>query len=158
MRGSVLDLIVIMIILGVGMFGLLIASEVLTQLDDSEMWPTNDAGTAAKTGAEDALSAINFAFPLLLVGLVVAVIIGAFMIRTHPIFFVLSLIILALTVVVSAPLSNAFMGVATSDVLQDEANTYTVATHTVGNFPIIVVVAGFIIMIALFAKPGGQQV
>jgi len=156
MKGTILDLVFIMVILGISVVGLIIASEVYSQLDDSGAFGTTDAAVAAQRGVESTFDVLNYGMVLILAGLLISTIIGAIMIRTHPIFFIVSIIMLIIVVVASAPVTNAIMGIATSGDLADDAAQYGIATQVVGNMPAIFVVAGFVIIIALYAKPRGE--
>jgi len=156
MKGTVLDIVVLFVIMGVLFFSLLVGSEIYNRLVDSGSWPTTAVGNATRIGASSTLDVINYGHTFLLGGLIMALIISAVFIRTHPIFLVVSIIVLTIVIVVSAPITNAYMSFATSDVLSDDAARYDIATHTIGNLPIIAVVAGILIMIALYAKPRGE--
>ena len=156
--GSTIELVIIFIILGMVMFGLLIGLNIYNEFTAKDIWSDTAAGAAAKAGAEGAIQAINYGMVFLLVGLIISMILSAVLIKVHPVFFVSSLLILIIVVIVAAPLSNAFIGIASSDSFSAEADELTVSTHIIGNFPIIAVVAGFLIMIALYAKPGGGEI
>ena len=155
MKGSVLELVIVFVILGCVMFGLLVGLKIYNQFTENDVWSDTDAGQSAKAGAEGAINAINYGMVFLMVGLIISMIFSAFFINAHPVFFVASLLMLIIVLVVAGPLSNAFMGMAGSDSLSSEADTLAVSTHIVGNLPVIAVVAGFLIMIALYAKPRG---
>lgn len=157
MKGSILDFIVIFVILGVTMLMLVLGLRIYNE-GFADRWPTNTVGNATRTGMLASLDVINYGMLFLAIGLIVSLIISAFFIQTHPIFLVLSVVVLLFVVVVSAPISNAFMEMATSDSLSTEASQYNIATHVVGNLPLIAVVGGFLVIIALYAKPGGGGV
>ena len=158
MKGSVLELVIVFVILGTIMFGLLIGLKIYNEFTDNDIWSETDAGQAAKTGAEGAISAVNYGMVFLMVGLILSRVCSAFFINAHPVFFIASLLMLIIVLVVAGPLSNAFMGMAGSDSLSSEADTLAVSTHIVGNLPVIAVVAGFLIIIALYAKPRGGEI
>ena len=158
MRGSVLDLIIVFVILGITMFGLVMGLKIYNAFVDSDAWPTTAVGNSTSTAALASLDVINYGMLFLAVGLVVTLIVSAFFIETHPIFFIVSIVLLLVVVVVSAPITNAFMEIATSDSLATESAQYDIATHVIGNIPLIAVVGGFLVIIALYAKPGGGGV
>jgi len=157
MKGSVLDLIIVFVILGITMFGLVMGLKIYNE-GFADKWPTTAVGNATKTGMLASLDVINYGMLFLAIGLVVSLVVSAFFIETHPIFFLVSVIMLIVVVVASAPVSNAFMEMATSDSLSTEAAQYDIATHVVGNIPLIAVVGGSLVIIALYAKPGGGGV
>ena len=157
MRGSVLDLIIVFVILGITLFGLVIGLEIYNE-GFAEKWPTTAVGNATKIGMLASLDVINYGMIFMAVGLIISLVVSAFFIQTHPIFFIISIVMLMIVVVVSAPISNAFMEMVTSDSLSAEAAEYDIATHIVGNIPLFAVVGGFLIIIALYAKPSGGGV
>lgn len=157
MKGSVLELIIVIVILGVMLFGLLIGLKIYNEFTEKGAWSDTDAGQAAQAGAAGAIDAINYGMVFLVAGLLISMIVSALFIKTHPVFFVLSLILLIFVILVSGPITNAFMGVAQNENLAAEVDDLTVAVHVVGYIPYIVVVGGFLIMLALYAKPKGGE-
>lgn len=158
MRGQVMELIIVFVILFIGFVGLLIGSEVYDKIVDSGKWPTTTVGNSTKVATESTFDVLDYGLVFLAVGLIATIVIAAFFINVHPIFFIVSIVVLAIVVMVSAPLSNAFMGFATSDAVSSHADEYSAATHAVGAIPIFAVVGGILIIIALYAKPGGRGV
>jgi hypothetical protein len=156
MKGQVIEIIIFFVILGVAFIALLIGSEVYDKFLESGKWPTTSVGNATRTGVESSFDVINYGMVFLIAGFAVAMIVGAFIIRVHPIFAIASILILIFVIVVAAPISNAFMGIATSDTLSGHAEEYSIASHVMGALPLIAAVIGILVIIALFAKPGGS--
>jgi len=157
MKGTVLELVIVFVILGATMMMLLLSLKIYNE-GFADKWPTTTVGNTTKAAALASLDVLNYGMVFLLVGMVISLMLSAFFIQTHPIFFIISLVMLIIVVVVAAPISNAFMNIATSDGLATEATSYDISTQIVGNFPLIAVVAGLLIIIALYAKPGGGGV
>lgn len=149
------DLIVVVVILAVFFVATLVGFRVYNAMSGEEFWTKTQAGSTAKESVQRTFTIADYGAAMLLVGAMLAMIISAFFIKTHPVFFVFSFIILIIIVAIMPILSNAFMEFATSDQFSTEAESMTISTRTVGNFPILVVVFGCILLIVLYAKWGG---
>lgn len=158
MRAQVLELVLVFVILGVLLVASMLGFKLYNEFTESDAWSDTEAGQTAKAGAESSMSVINYGFAFLLGGLLIAMIVSALYIKTHPIFFVLSLILLIFVVMVSGPIANTFMGIYNDDAFADERSTFSIAAYITGNLPIIAVIGGFIVMIALYAKPRGGEI
>ena len=158
MKGSVIELVMVFVILGVVMIATLLGLKLYNEFTAADVWSDTDAGQAAKGGAEGAILAVNYGMVFLVAGLLISMIVSAFFINSHPIFFVVSLILLIFVILVSGPITNAFMGFAQSDSLATEVDQLDVAVYVVGMIPYIAVIGGFLIMIALYAKPKGGEI
>jgi len=158
MKGTVLELVIVFVILGVVFFSLLIGLKIYNQLTESNVWADNAAGQAAKSGAAGAIGAIDSGMVFLLAGLLISLIASAFFIQTHPIFFLVSLILLIFVVMVSGPLTNAFMEVSQADNFKEEVGSLSISAHIIDYIPYIAVIGGFLVMLALYAKPGGGEI
>ncbi len=157
MRGQVLELLIVGVIIFAGFVTLLVGSEVYERILETDAWPTNEVGNATNTAAAETLNVLDAGILFLMIGMGAALVIGAALIKTHPAFFLVSIIILGVLVVVSPAMTNAFMGFATSDALTDDATEYSLSTYAISNFPIYVVVVGVLIIIALYAFGGGRE-
>ena len=90
------------------------------------------------------------------IGLSLFVIISAFFINSHPIFFVFGLLMLVLLVTLTAVISNAYNSLETgSTEIQTTANLFPLMQNIMNNLPIWATVIGFLTLIILIMKPGG---
>ncbi len=152
MRGSLLDLVQLMVIIGLVLFGLVIASLLYTSFSDNDLLIEE-----AETGLEATFQVLDYGIIFMIIGLGMSIVLGAIIIATHPIFIVPSIIILILVVMISPILTNVFMGVVTDDMLIEEANKYPNAIYAVDALPWIIAILGIVTFIALFAKPPGLE-
>ena len=91
-------------------------------------------------------------FGFFFVGLSIAAFIGAFMLDTNPVFFVLAIILLIIFIVAAAAISNAYYEVESTSSFSDFAEDFRVMHWILNHLPYYVVVEGFIIVLALYAK------
>lgn len=87
--------------------------------------------------------------PFIFIGLICIAAVLAFMTPSHPILFVPSLFTLVLIVIVAAQLTNAYGIIANTPELQASANKLTISANMINNLPLLVTIAGAIIMIAM---------
>lgn len=154
MKGSILDLIVVVVILCVILAATLISFKVYNELSTEDFWSDTSTGTKARDGVGRVFNVMDFGYLLILGGAMMGAVISAFFIQTHPVFFVISFIILIIVVAISPVISNAFMEMATSSQFTTEGQSLDIMTHIMGDLPIIITVFGVLVAIALYAKFG----
>lgn len=91
---------------------------------------------------------IAIAFVLLWIG----TLISAFFIDSHPIFFVFSLIILIVILVVCAILTNSYAEIVASSEISGDENLFPISNFIMNNLLIVGVVVGFSILAVLYGK------
>jgi hypothetical protein len=144
-------LVVVFVIFGLAsIFGYMIFDEL------------NDSIISEFTGAEaqEAAGDLHSNFPALMDGLyvfafvlfIIFVIVSVFLLDTHPVFFIVSVVMLLGVFVAGMLLSNAF-----DDVMQDEevavyADAFPKITWIMSHLVELIIAIGFLTMLALFAK------
>lgn len=156
MKGTVLDIIIVIIIafgLGFGvLIGWVVLDEFQTQTTDFTSPAGNQLNTTMMSSGTVAVETFNYSFVVLIIGLLAAAIIGAFMINTHPAIFIISVLLLAIVVIISVPFSNTFYEISRSDDITSATNSVPLMVQVMDYLPEIIVIMGFIIMIALYMK------
>lgn len=100
----------------------------------------------------DYVSVFDKSFLFVIVGLVISTIISAFFIRSHPIFFAASCLLLIIFGVVFAIFGQTFLQLTTNTTLNASANNFTILPYIADNFVIILVILAFAALAVLFAK------
>ena len=161
-RGSsivdVLFISVVLLALGISVIVLHnIFDEANNQIQDN-----NRLSADSKQFADDQ----NTAFPnvmdkfflIIFIGLGISLFVGAFLLQTHPAFFIFTVIILAFFVVVAAILGNVYEEfIAGGDFSSIESN-YLVIPFVFSNFTMIILGLGVLLLVGLFAKSRGDPV
>jgi hypothetical protein len=96
-------------------------------------------------------------FLFMFIGLVVAVIVSGFYIRTNPIFFVVSIFALVIVVMIAGVFTNAFYDFSTNNSISNSAANYPIMRQIFYNLPIIASFLGIAIIIIWYAKGRGEQ-
>lgn len=89
---------------------------------------------------------------LIIIGMIVSIFIGNFMVQTHPVFFVPYVFITAISVIVSVPISNTYETLATTTVLSDTFLGFAASNLVLRFLPLWVTAIGFVGAIILFSK------
>jgi hypothetical protein len=95
-------------------------------------------------------------FVILIIGLVLTTGISMFFIRTHPVFFIISILGLGIVITFAVVISNAYEEVITNTDLHNET-TFTVIPHVMNNLPVFIAVLIILLSVILYAKSRGGQ-
>ena len=150
-KGSFLDPLMIIIFLFV--FGLvvvvslMIIDEINSRVDFQS--PTSDY---AISQARTTILSFDSLFMFILIGLIIATMIGAFMIDANPILFWVSFILLLLFLFIAATLSNAFEEVVETGKLEAASTNFPLINKTVDHLGLVTLITFSLVSIALFAK------
>jgi len=154
-KGNLQDLIVIPVFLFIIAFsfvlGFYIYGEMNTEIQAA------DLTTTSKQMFSDNYDTYNGTFDgiflFIMVGLGLTVVISAFFIRAHPIFYFVSLIVYAFITVISAILSNAYEELV-GTTLAAAAGQFPIVDNLLSNFPYYMMGLSFVVAIVLYAKRG----
>lgn len=95
--------------------------------------------------------AFTFIFGLLLIGIIVS----SFLIRVHPVFIFLYIIMLAIAIFVSIFLANAYALLIDNPEFSTISEKYQMMTWVMQHIVLILIVVGALSMIIIFGKIGG---
>lgn len=93
----------------------------------------------------------------LMVGMVLGIFVGSYMVTTKPIFFVPYVFILIIAVIVSVVISNAYETIIQTPDLASTFAGFIGANFIMSKLPIWVTVIGFVGAIIMFSRMGSQQ-
>lgn len=103
------------------------------------------------------VSLFNTLFPFLLFGLIAMVVVSAFFIDSHPIFFFVSLIILGVVILVSVVFSNIYQTISTDTAFGDTNSNFNIMGLFMRKLPWIAAIIIFITVIILWGKSSGSS-
>jgi len=153
-RNVIADSIIVVVVLFamalMSIFGFHIFSETVDGIDTSEMsTEAQEVLTDMETGYPNWMNG-GFLFALVL--LWIMVIAASLVVRSHPLFFLVTLLILIFIVVLGAILSNTYAEVIADPDLGDTADSFTPTTFVMNNFVAFVIFIGASIALALFGS------
>jgi len=150
MKGSVLDLIEIIIILFTISLVLFVGYFALGEVE-APMVEVGFNGTSIDD-AQSALNIMDSLMPLVLIGLIIFVLISASMIETHPAMFAVSIIALIIVLILYMVMGNVFYEFSRAAEFTSTSNDLNNTIIIWDNILLIGFVFGLITMIALYAK------
>lgn len=153
MKGSVFDLLYIFVFLLVFSACTIIAFMILTEVGPS--LSLNPTSTQVIASANQALLGFDGLFVFMIFGMMAASAILAYFVDSHPVMFVVSLIVYIFLVMISGVISNIYQEIIAADGLSVSAASFPLMTQIWLQLPTIAVVGGIIIMIVAFSKRGG---
>ena len=154
-KGFVLDIIVVVIIMFVFGFAILITDKIMTGIETA--LPDNST-TINKTifvEVHNTMSIFDEVFVFATIGFFITTLISAFMIDAHPAFFIFSLIMLIILIVIGTQLTNVWLAIASSPQMSDISSKYPMMTTIFQHLPLIMLIFGFLVIIVLVARPRG---
>jgi flagellar biosynthesis protein FliQ len=171
-RGAFTDLLLFMIVAFVIILvsGMFIYMSVLTrnQLKSLES-PTESVNYTAVIDnvyepVVDAYKTLYWLSIFMIVGMVISIFVGSYMVNTRPVFFVPYIFIVIIAVIVSVGISNAYQTLATNEVLSapflgdgGEYAGFSGANYMMWYLPIWIVVIGFAGGIIMFIRMKSEE-
>jgi len=155
-RGNaILDGIFIFIIIVVFAIVSIYGSKVFDELN-TEIQADADIGSSAKTMSNNLYLKYNplldnlimFAFALFIIFAVISV----FLLDTHPIFFVITIMLLVAMFIVSLLMANTFDDIMTDPEISGYANEFNFTTWIMGHLLELSIALGFLVAILTFVK------
>lgn len=163
-KGELTDMFIFLITMFILAIGLLIMIFVIPNITTglkSAGLNNSAEGVNAINGLERiGTHTINNGFLLIFVGLTLSMLITSFLVRTHPIFLLLYIFMLVITVILGAYLGNVYYDLQNSatfsSVIDDASYINTIMNHIV-EITIGVAILSMIIVFAKFSTFGGTQ-
>ena len=122
---------------------------------------TNDDGSGANysQAIDQSMGAVNTAYAslywisiFLIFGMIVAILIGSYLVQTKPVFFIPYIFIMIIAIFVSVGLSNAYEDVMADPTLASTFEGFLGANFIMLNLPIIITIVGFAGGIVMFIR------
>ncbi len=152
-KGSIQDLILIMVIITVFAVGTLVVYKISNELNTKfqEEDRLDEKGKTAFAQINNMYpSVIDNSFLLLVIGLSLGALILAFMVRIHPVFFVGFVIVLVIIIFVAGVMSNIYLEIANDPEFTEVATNLTFITNIIGKLPLFIGIFGFLISIVMY--------
>jgi len=154
-KGWINDILYVLI--GLFVFALVIFL-VYTMYHSFNTSVTNDSAFAnpnsqyALAQGEVTLLLFDKLFALAVALITIALLISSYYVDTHPVFYVISLIVAAVIIVFAAQLANIYDEVRTADGLTDTVAKYPTINFIMANIPLYIAVMIFLNLIIIYGK------
>lgn len=153
-KGTIFDLMTLVIALFVAAIAIIMSVKMYDAFVGMYE-PKSEAATNIIAKGTIATRRFDAAFLIYTVGLGLAVIIGGFVIYTHPIFLPISLMILGILLLVFPQISNAFESFINNSSVASIGDEFPIMIRIMRNLPTIMTGIGFLVLIAMYIKPRG---
>jgi len=156
---------VLVVLFGVALFAVILYNAYDENIKDN----LNDALTSSTPVDADAnvteileqtsggIRMLNPMFPLLLVGLFGFGLVMALMGKSHPVFFFVGIVILAVAIILAAVFSNTYESITTNDSFTSAADEFSVMTLVMNNLPLTIFILFIAIAAVMYWKGGSGQ-
>lgn len=94
---------------------------------------------------------------LSVIGLTIALLIGASMIQTHPAFFIVALVVTSVAVLLAAVYSNVYEEFASDTTISAVESEFTILPVVMDKLPIIVTVIALLVALVLYSRTRGGE-
>ena len=112
----------------------------------------NAANEQVEAQAVATLHAWDYLFVFILIGLTITTLMGGFMLRTHPAFFWISLLLLIIAKVLGAVLGNVFGAVTSTASFGNASAQLNIIPFFMNHLPLMILLVGSVILVILYAK------
>ena len=169
-RGAFADLFIFMIfalvIVLISVVFIYIGGKTTEQLhlsmDDMDLHDT--IGNNASQVIDNTMGEVNVTFQalhwitiFLIVGMILSIFIGSYLVTTKPIFFIPYLFIVIIAIVVSVPMANTYETLMTDATLSSTFTGFTGANWIMLNLPIWITIIGITGGIIMFSRMGKKE-
>lgn len=156
-KGQVPDLFMIIIVLT--LFAITTVTMVTFYNSYTQTLEGNEAfdnpwNNAVEAKADTLNAGYDYLIMFILIGLCMLTVVLGLNIRSHPVFFFISLLLLVIVTVVSAIFSDVYTKLATnsSSAIEATASTYTIIPFVMNHLPMFMFFLGIFIMVLFYAK------
>jgi len=158
-KGSVFDLMYIFVFMLFFSTCTIVAFMILGAVGPS--LSLNPTATAVLADANTAVTGFDGLFVFMVFGMIAVSMILAYFVDSHPVMFVVSLIVYIFVVMLSATISNVYQEIIAAEGIDTYAASFPLMTQIWLNLPTIAVIAGIGIIVVAYSKyrsSGGYQV
>lgn len=153
---DILLFLIIVFFVAVGLVVALFANNIIKNVIDTT--PLNSS--AAYSSIESSFTSINEisvqrAFVIFFAFLIIGMMVSAFLIKVHPIFIFVYIIILLVTILTAVYLANTYETLVTNPLFADLADNYATITFVMKHCVEILIGVWALTMIIIFGKIGG---
>lgn len=122
------------------------------------IWTGSSVGPSIKNHAQDGVNTFDGVILFVWVALHLGVLITSYLLRTHPVMYILGIFICALVVMVSVPLSNAYEEMQTNTHLSGAISNLPFTSFIISHLPTFELIWTFITLIVLYGSANSEGI
>lgn len=151
-KGNIVDIIYISVFLFVFALVLVLSKSIMTDFNDSNMFHSDTAKEVFSENYNDYDGLFNSIFLMVVIGMSIGIVVSAFFINTHPLFYFVAIFIFAISMMISAIFSNTFSEITSDSILSASISGLPFVSHILAYFPYFMLIISIMIAILLYAK------
>lgn len=157
MKGSLGDLYYLMVVLIISIIVAIVCVLIITELDNENFFDLAVNGSDVKADLDTSFDILDYGIPISFIMSCLFIVIAVYFIKSHPLMFLASVMVMMVMVFASAPIVNAVVNVMSADELVAYSNQFPVTVAFIQNLPLVIFIFACMIAVSLYAKPGGEQ-
>lgn len=118
---------------------------------DNDFFVVLNASAPMQAGFDRAFTAMDWMAGLLFVGAAISSIVGAILIRSHPAFFFLSIVVLMIQILVGVIFSNIWYELITNPSMAGALTAFPVTDWILSHLPIITLIVALVLAVVMYA-------
>jgi len=150
-RASIIDILPLMLLTFIFVICAVIGYVIYDHMVTSGFYTLLPAAAPMQTGFENAFTAMDWMVGFLFIGAAISSIIGAILIRSHPAFFLISIVVLLIEVIVGVVLSNIWYNLITNAEFAGALAQFRIADWVMSNLPVMTLVIALIVAVVMYA-------
>lgn len=155
---SIVTFLIVVFFLAISFIVVAYANNEIKGVIDNTVLNSTSVASAASDQLENITTrTINNGFGAIVAFLIIGMMISSMMVRVHPVFLFIYIIVLAITLFVSAPLANSYELVVTNGELAGVAAYQTIITWIMQHITLVLLGTAALSFIILFSKLGGSN-
>lgn len=158
-KGNVFDIMwvfVLLFILAIGYFAIhYMARITYGALNENVFAATDTESRAALASGTTFTNGFDYMFIIMLIGFVLYLMFSVSVLDSHPVFFIIGIVVLIIFTLASFPISNAFQNFAASPEFLNESDSLTATSYVFNKLPVFMLIIGALTLIFLYAKIRG---
>ena len=153
-KGFIKDILMVMLFCFIFAISTFIALTIYNEYKDhtSDIMEDTEAEREIIDNTTRTLMVLDYAFLMVFGGLLLSAIVTAFFIRSHPVLFILSLILLFIVLLMAVVFSNVFEKFTEQPAIANATDSYVIIPEIMDKFPLYIFVAFILVALAFFAK------
>lgn len=160
MKGSVMDLRILIVVLPIFIFSLFIGVYIIDEFD-TQMSAMNETPNVSKEIINKGYNAFSVFDELILfvtVAFGITTIVSAYLIRSHPVFFFISFMLTGILMFVAGIMTNVYEKFASTSTFSSIATSFPIIQQIMYHLPEIVLIFGGLVAIAMYSSRGDTAV
>jgi len=150
-KGATIDnLWMVVVFFGLAIFFIALTifwNELSSQATD--LWTGSSQGARIQTNMQNAANQFDFMVFIVWIGFHLGILATAYLLRTHPVIYIVAILITALLALIAAPLSNAYEDIRAEADLTTAADSMTMTNFVLDNYPQFEIIWALITMVVM---------